>query len=98
MHFDRNISENKDGKKNWGYLLFIVSCITNREFCCSKVCYTNVISFFLPNLAAKNYKTTAAIIDRRAYDENQFKEAGLAPVRKTYRFDPTKRVNTTPKK
>jgi len=48
----------------------------------------------------KNYKTTAAIIDRRAYDENQFKEAGLAPVRKTYRFDPTKRVtvNTTPKK
>jgi len=48
--------------------------------------------------AYKNYKTTAAIIDRRAYDENQFKEAGLAPVRKTYRFDPTKRVNTTPKK
>ena len=54
--------------------------------------------FFLPNLAQKNYKTTAAIIDRRAYDENQFKEAGLAPVRKTYRFDPTKRVNATPKK
>lgn len=48
--------------------------------------------------AHKNYKTTAAIIDRRAYDENQFKEAGLAPVRKTYRFDPTKRVNATPKK
>jgi len=48
--------------------------------------------------SVKNYKTTAAIIDRRAYDENQFKEAGLAPVRKTYRFDPTKRVNATPKK
>ena len=78
--------------------VFIVSCVMNRELCFNQVCYTKVISFLLPNLAHKNYKTTAAIIDRRAYDENQFKEAGLAPVRKTYRFDPTKRVNATPKK
>ena len=80
----------------------IVSCQTNHHG--STVTSTLVKfptlmpSLFLPNLAHKNYKTTAAIIDRRAYDENQFKEAGLAPVRKTYRFDPTKRVNATSKK
>jgi len=39
----------------------------------------------------ENYKISSAMIDRRAYDEEQFKAAGIAPVKKTYRFDPTKR-------
>ena len=33
MYFDRNISENKDGKKNEGSYL---SCVTNGEFYFSK--------------------------------------------------------------
>jgi len=41
----------------------------------------------------ENYKINAAMVDRRAYDEEQFKQAGIAPVKRTYRFDPTKRGN-----
>ena len=43
--------------------------------------------------AYENYKINAAMVDRRAYDEEQFKQAGIAPVKRTYRFDPTKRGN-----
>ena len=45
--------------------------------------------YFFP--AYENMKINNAMIDRRAFDEEQFKQAGIAPVKRTYRFDPTKK-------
>ena len=41
--------------------------------------------------AIENFKMQKQMVDRRTFDEDQFKQAGEAPVRKTYKFDPTKR-------
>jgi len=37
-----------------------------------------------------NFRVTSQIVDRRAYDEKMFKEAGQKKPVKTYKFDPTK--------
>jgi len=39
-----------------------------------------------------NWKVQGSIIDRRAYDEQQFKEAGAKKPIKTFKYDPTKPV------
>ena len=39
-----------------------------------------------------NMKLQQNIIDRRAYDEQQFREAGSNKPKKTFKYDPTKPV------
>jgi len=40
-----------------------------------------------------NWKVQGEIADRRAYDEQQFRDAGSAAPKKTYKFDPTKPID-----
>ena len=43
--------------------------------------------------AIDNWKVQGEIADRRAYDEQQFRDAGSAAPKKTYKFDPTKPID-----
>merc|ERR1712024_270904 len=40
--------------------------------------------------AVENSRNAANIADRREYDEQKFREAGMAKPQRTFKFDPTK--------
>lgn len=44
----------------------------------------------MPFSAIDNWKTSADIADRRAFDEAAFREAGMEKAPRTYKYDPTK--------
>ena len=51
-----------------------------------------LVSNFFPSsiLAYDNWKVQADIADRRAFDEQQFREAGTIAPKRTFKFDPTR--------